>query len=134
MNMQIIYDSVHGRTKTVASKFAHKVQNVHDAKIDSDVVLFICPTYGDEELPHDMEDFLLSLAPDSRHYVVCETGNYYGYDDFQFGASKIIEGHLNHLGWKKFYPSYSLDALPTIDWEPFDEWKRGLENALQNHR
>lgn len=134
MKIKIIYDSMHGKTKTVAMKFSCEIQHVKSAKIDADVVLFICPTYGDEELPHDMEDFLLNLKPEKRYYVVCETGNYYGYDDFRFGASKIIEGHLNNLGWEKFYPSFSLDSLPTIDWEPFEEWKKGLQNALQNKR
>lgn len=128
--MQVIYDSNHGRTKLIAQKFMCEVTHVTESQIWADVVVFICPTYGDEELPHAMEDFLTNIQIESKNYVVCETGNYYGYDDFQFGASRIIEGYLNGLGWKKFYPSFSVDALPTIDWEPFDIWKRGLENEL----
>ena len=130
MKMQVIYDSNHGRTKMVAQKFNCDVSHVAEAKLWADVIVFICPTYGDEELPHAMEDFLTNLEIKNKKYVVCETGNYYGYDDFQFGASKIIEGCLDALNWKKFYPSFSVDALPTIDWEPFYEWKRGLENEL----
>ena len=130
MKMQVIYDSNHGCTKKVASKFTCDVKHVKEAIIWADVVLFLCPTYGDEELPHDMEDFLLSMTEKNRKYVVCELGNYYGYDDFQFGASTIIEGCLNNLGWQKFYSSYSMDSLPTIDWEPFLKWKKSLEEYM----
>lgn len=132
MNIQLIYDSPHGKTKFVSSKFNCECVSAKNAVIWADIVLFLCPTYGDEELPHEMEDFLLSLKIRNKSYVVCELGNYYGYDDFTFGAKKIIEEHLNSLGWDKFYNGISLDSLPKIDWDCFFKWKKGLDHALQN--
>jgi len=128
--MQVIYDSNHGRTKTVTQGFMCEVKHVSEARIWADVVVFICPTYGDEELPHDMEDFLTNIKLENKSYVICETGNYFGYEDFQFGPAKIIEGYLKKLNWKKFYHTFSLDSLPLIDWETFYDWKKGLENEL----
>ena len=61
MSIQLIYDSPHGKTKFVSSKFNCECFSAEDAVIWADIVLFLCPTYGDEELPHEMEDLLLSL-------------------------------------------------------------------------
>lgn len=132
MGLQVLYDSKHGHTRKVAELFpcSHHVKK--SVILNEKITLFICPTYGDEELPLDMEKYLCELTETNRFYVICELGNYYGYDDFEFGAIKIIEYHLKKLGWNKFYPSFSFDSLPIMDWEPFLKWKERLENAIQN--
>ena len=134
MKIQVVYDSNHGKSKTVAQKFNFDVKHVNDFELWADIVLFICPTYGDEELPSNMEKFLINLKTENKLYVICELGNYYGYDDFEFGAKKIIEQSLNKLNWKKFHNGLSLDSMPNIDWNVFDVWKEGLENVLRNVR
>lgn len=133
MIAQVVYDTLHGKSEKVASKFNFEVSNCKNAILFADVVIFICPTYGDEELPHMMEDYLLSINSNPRYFVVCELGNYYGYDDFTFGAKKIIESYLINIGWKKFFKGLSLDSIPTIDWQIFFKWKEELEYALQNN-
>lgn len=133
MKIQIIYDSKKGHTKKATSYFKYEIQHVLNAKIWADVVLFLCPTYGDEELPEDMENFIINLKIKNKLFVICELGNYYGYDTFEFGAKKIIKNKLKTLGWKQFYKNYSLDSFPKINnFENFNKWKCGLENALQN--
>lgn len=131
--MKTIYASKHGHSKKVAQRFGE----CHDAEthplLDEDVILFICPTYGDEELPLTMENFLCSIIDTEKMFVICELGNYYGYDDFNFGALRIIESHLENLGWREFFPSISLDSMPSIDWETFENWKVKLHHALQNN-
>ena len=72
-----------------------------------------------------------NLKIKNRQYVICELGNYYGYDDFQFGAMKIIKKHLESLGWEEAFPGVSLDSLPVIDWDVFNQWKENLDNAIQ---
>lgn len=132
--MKTIYASKHGRSKKVAQRF----DNNHNAEtypaLDEDVILFVCPTYGDEELPPAMEQFLMSIKEQDKQYVICELGNYYGYDDFRFGALKIIDAHLKNLGWREFFPALSLDSMPYIDWDTFNRWKEELDHALQRHR
>lgn len=133
MTIQIVYDSNHGKTKSVVNQFVFvKNKADEDFKIWADIVLFMCPTYGDEELPHAMEDFLTNLTVENKSYVICELGNYYGYDDFEFGSKKIIEYNLKNLKWTKFYKGLSLDSMPNVDWKTFNKWKEGLENALQD--
>lgn len=132
MNIQVIYDSNHGKSKIVAHKFNYDVKHISDFKLWADIILFVCPTYGDEELPLNMEKFLINLKTKNKLYVICELGNYYGYDDFEFGAKKIIEQTLIKLNWKNFHNNLSLDSMPTVDWNVFDVWKEGFENALRN--
>lgn len=131
--MKTIYASKHGHSKSVAKKF----KDCHDVKdnppLNSNIILFICPTYGDEELPLEMEEFICSIKEKRKLFVICELGNYYGYDSFNFGAKKILKSYLEELGWIEFFPSLSLDSMPQIDWETFERWKKELENALQNH-
>jgi len=132
-NAQVLYDSVSNNTKKLLPYFDYPCEKVSSkTKLLSDLVVFICPTYGDEELPHSMEDFLINLKVKNKNYVVCELGNYYGFDDFSFGAKKIIEQKLLNLGWKKFYNSLSLDSVPKINWNSFFSWKTNLDYAIQN--
>lgn len=132
MNIQIIYDSNHGHGKKVAESFNQKIYHVNDIfEIYEDFVVFICPTYGDEELPESMEKFMLNLKTKNKFYSICELGNYYGYDDFKFGSAKIIEHFLIKLDWKSFYKNFSMDSLPNLNWECFNEWKKGFYDDLQ---
>ena len=129
--MKTIYTSKHGHSKKVAQRFGLCYDSSTFPSLDEDITLFICPTYGDEELPPAMENFLCSITCTKKLFVICELGNYYGYDDFRFGALKIIDAHLKSLGWNEFFPALSLDSMPSIDWTTFENWKRELCHALQ---
>lgn len=134
MEMQIIYDSNKQTAKNIALTFSGEIKSAKEnPEIWADVTLFICPTYGDEELPHDMEDFLLKLNVKNKLFVICEIGNYYGYDDFTFGAKEVIQRYLQSLGWKKFYSGISLDVIPVIRWNVLNTWKDKLYENLRNH-
>lgn len=132
MNVQVIYASNHGKTKQVADKFTQAENAENCTSLHGDVVIFLCPTYGDEELPFAMEDFLIKHTNRNKQYVICELGNYYGYDDFQFGARSIIEKILIQRGWLCFYKNLSLDSMPQIDWNVFYKWKEGLDDVLRS--
>lgn len=134
MKTAIIYYSKSGRTKKVANKF-----NLDKFRIpkeipneDYDLYIFLCPTYGDEELPLPMEDFLINLKLKNKKYCVCELGNYYGYDDYEFGAYKLIKFMLNKLNWQEFYNPLSLDSMPNINWKSFDCWITNLNIKINN--
>jgi len=143
MKIAILYGTTHGRTKKIVKKlpdflnFKYDVFNVKEIDsnkflLDYDLFFFISPTYGDEELQDDIENFLQKLKDDltSKEYIIMETGNYYGYDDFEFGAKKIIEYHLQGLNAKEYYCSLSLDTLPKIDWDLLAEWSNGLNKRI----
>jgi flavodoxin len=129
MGISLIYDTNHNRTKAVVDrlpfwfKFPYTVSHISVADL-SDLVIIFCPTYGDEELPLGMEDFLLELRVSPKKFVICELGNYYGYDNYQFGALKIIKGHLMGLGWEEFFKPLSLDSLPQVNWEALEKWAK----------
>lgn len=128
----IVYASRHGHSARVAKDIGwHHVFNAKDNPDLKcfDIILFVCPTYGDGELPPAMENYLLTLNG-RKKYAICELGHYHGYENLQFGAATIIERHLDALGWQKFAPTLSLDAQPHIDWDNLRPWKEELEQCL----
>ena len=135
MSPVIIYNSRHGHTKHVVDYLGFLAHDVKNGQIPlGDFVIVLCPTYGDEELPLAMEEYLLGLSITGKRYALCELGNYYGYEDCQFGAAKIIRYCLSRLEWVEPFRPLSLDSLPVIDWDSLKEWKDGLCEFLQRER
>lgn len=135
MKALILYGSNHGSTKRIVEKlidylkFPFDIINVKDFTDyellkQYNLLLFFAPTYGDEELQQDMEDFLVAFPYSlSNHQVaVCEIGNYEGYDLFSFGASKIMDYHMEKLNAHEIVPSLSMDSLPKKDWNILERW------------
>jgi len=134
MNAAILYASTHGRTRrAVAEAVQHlrlkaDVFNVAEtapsAVADYPLLLVFCPTYGDEELQDDMEDFLANFHLDlsGRFFAICELGSYYGYDDFSFGAMRIIRKKLLDLGGRELCEPLSLDSFPRTNWIHLLDW------------
>lgn len=87
-------------------------------------IIIVCPTYGDEELPFEMEDFLLNLKTIKKSFAVCELGNFFGHEK-EFGAANIIRFELEKRKWKCL-DSLSLDSVPEIDWISLKKWKKKL--------
>ena len=131
MKIQVIYSSINGKTKQIAAHFENCENILKNPNIDCNVLIVICPTYGDEELPLEMEDYLLNLKiKKMKFFVICETGNYYGYDDFTFGAGIILKNYFKNLGFEEFHPMLSLDSIPKIDWDIFFKWKKELYEKI----
>lgn len=143
IEVALVYGSTRGNTRKVAERLrdalTHPVtliraDELHDAKqLNSfTVVLFFASTWGDGELQQDMESLLLRmpLRLDGKRYAVCELGNYYGYDDFEFGALRILQHFLNASGGIELLPPFSMDSLPTKDWLGLQRWTAELEQAL----
>jgi flavodoxin len=127
LNTVTLYTSVHGHSREVAYQLPNPIKVIPSLKIDDfNMFIFVCPTYGDEELPLTMEEFLLEITNTNKYFTVCELGNYYGYEDFQFGSRKIISHFLQSRGWEMIFPGLSLDSMPKIDWPVFNEWKKEL--------
>ncbi len=99
---------------------------------DYDLVILVVATYGDQEVQDNMESFITSVrsAWAAKPYVVCELGNYYGYDDYTFGSGAIIDGYLQQQGAIRKWALASIDTLPQIDWKAVDKWIDRLNNAL----
>lgn len=97
-----------------------------------DLALWVIATYGDQELLDHVEDFLVTRAPElsGARYSICELGNYYGYDDFEFGAKQITETRLRELGCHEFCPGASVDSLPILDWRAVNAWCRQITANL----
>jgi flavodoxin len=140
MNVALLYATTFGHTKRVLTRFrmqidipgeAFQVPILSSAIESYDSFIFFCPTYGDEELHPDFEKFLVNLSLRNKTYALCELGNYYGYDDLQFGPARIIRPYLAKLGWQEFCPLLSLDSLPKINWPALDEWISIMKIAIK---
>jgi flavodoxin len=135
MNSVLLYASRHGRTRKVAAEAAEhlsprpEVFQVRELEgLDFlgayELFLFFCPTYGDEELQEDLEYFFLrgDLNLAGKHYAICELGSYYGYDDFSFGAMRILRKLLREKKALELCQPLSLDSFPRthsghlLDW------------------
>jgi len=142
-NIVILYGSSYGTTKKIVRKVSDKLNinsifNIKNFKKEQlnqyKLLIFFCPTYGDEELQIDMEIFFQSLETslENKYFLICETGNYYGYDSFELGAKKILLYELEYRQCIQFYKNLSLDTLPRIDWNSLEEWIKGLKGYLND--
>lgn len=113
-------------------------QNISDAAVSPsavtsfDMVFFLTATYGDQELNDAVEEFVLRMDTDLSKvkYLVCEVGNYYGYDDYTFGSGMIIERFLDGRKAKRVMKTNSVDSLPRIDWKQVDAWIELLNQKI----
>ena len=132
----IVYTSLHGHTRNAVSKIS-EITAFDCAYIKPDltkfeIVLFFCPTYGDEELPSAMENFLEEITVSNKHYSICELGNYFGFEEESFGILPIFRNKLNSLNWKEFFKPLSLDSLPDVEWDVLECWKKDLYAAIKH--
>lgn len=145
MKTALLYGSSNGRTRKAVNetlKWLSMKPDVFDVKdltstehfSGYDLLMFFSPTYGDEELQPDMEKFIrdFSLDMSGKQFVICELGNYYGYEDFSFGAMPIIRRHLLELGGKEMCSPLSLDAMPRVEWGQLRRWVEYVNSNLNN--
>ena len=94
--------------------------------------IFLTPTVGNEELSEPFEALFDQKWVDfsDTFYAICELGNYYGFELFEYGAAKILHQLIRARGGKEFYRTLSLDTLPMIDWDLFNAWAEGLRDSL----
>jgi flavodoxin len=146
MKTALLYGSSHGKTrKVIAEVLKHLAvkPDVFDVKegidlqrlAEYDLLAFFCPTYGDEELQDDFENFLVGFDLDltGKQFVICELGNYYGYDDFSFGALHIIRRRLLELNGRELCEPLSLDSFPRTHWGHLSDWVNHLNEKLHEH-
>ena len=81
-NIVILYGSTYGTTKRIVKKVSkdlnistfYDVKKLKDHSILKDFILliFFCPTYGDEELQEDIEQFLLEFkkSPKNKYFLI----------------------------------------------------------------
>jgi flavodoxin len=97
--------------------------------LDFDYFIFVCPTYGDEELEADMERFLISSdwkIHFGRFFSVCELGLYRGYLETNQGAGVIISKYLQSKGLIMHKNILSVDSIPLEDYTLIKTWSQGL--------
>lgn len=89
-----------------------------------DLIFIVVSNIGDEELPQPMEDYLFNLRILNKKYVVCELGNYFGFENY-CGCKSVVIKLLDFLGWTKL-ADISLDSLPTLDEDGLIKWLETL--------
>ncbi len=147
MKAALLYASSHGHTRRVVHEVLRHLRiqaTVYDVRAAPpgpgqlqgyDLLAFFCPTYGDEELQENMETFLVGLELDlsGKYFVICELGNYIGYDDFSLGAMRILRRRLSELGGLELCDPLSLDSYPKIPWDHLRRWVEYLNASLDAH-
>jgi len=93
-----------------------------------DIIIFVVSNVGDEELCQPMEDYICSIKLKNKSFLICELGNYFGFEEY-IGCKKIVEKLLEELKWKKI-SDISLDSLPIIDLNSLEKWIYKILNLL----
>jgi flavodoxin len=138
MKTAILYASTHGKTRKVVVEAKQHLavsvdvfnvaesENIQSARLE---------TY-DQELQDDMEDFLrtFDLNLTGNFFAICELGSYYGYDDFAFGALRLIRQHLLKLNGQELCEPLSLDSFPRVHWRHLLDWIDYLNGKLNEQR
>jgi flavodoxin len=144
MKALVIFGSTRGNTRLVATRLPERlhfdvdvlaVNLLHDVSMlrQYDLLLFLASTWGDGELQVDMEQFFVRhhINLSGKHYAICELGNYYGYDDFEFGALRIMQNQLQQWGGHEFVEPFCMDSLPRKDWDGLQRWCNLLNRAVK---
>jgi flavodoxin len=140
MTIQLIYASRGSSAKRVAESISEnircecKILCVNNIEIFAqnlifDYLIVVCPTYGDEELESDMEDFLLKSNWDlhlNKKFSVCELGLYRGYKEINQGAGRIISNFLESKGLCIRGNILSVDSIPLEDFTLIEKWSKNL--------
>src|SRR3569832_205455 len=135
MKSLVIYGSTLGNTRLVVKRLPEllkfsvdivDVKTLADSQVfhEYDLLLFFSSTWGDGELQADMESFLVreALRLDGKPYAICELGNYYGYDDFNFSTKHIQQKKQETARNNKQVEPFSMDSLPYKDWVGLSRW------------
>lgn len=126
-----IFFSSKGRTATDVATTIQEILKIESGNVvnlsiddhraedfDFDLAIFICPTYGDEELEARFENFLIQsnwLCHQNKKFAVIELGLYRGYDFVNLGSARIIQQYLEANQLKLSIPVLSLDSVPTYN-------------------
>lgn len=97
-----------------------------------ELVIFLVATYGDQELHEKFEDFITSIDFDltGKNFVICELGNYYGYEDYRFGSADILRAELTKRNATELCNGLSMDTLPQLDWRALKNWAPLINNNI----
>lgn len=99
--------------------------NINARDLDFSLLILICPTYGDEELESDMEQFLINsdwTGHEGKYFAVCELGLYRGYLETAQGAGSIITNFLKSKGLLLRKKVLSVDSIPLEDFSLIKIW------------
>jgi flavodoxin len=143
MKALVLYGSTWNNTRSVVNRLPQllafpidivDVKTVKDASIFGgyDLLIFFASTAGDQELQADMEQFLARqvIELDSKPYAICELGNYFGYDDFDFGAERILSYFLHAGNGCEVIPPFAMDSFPRKDWSGLARWCNLLNKTV----
>jgi flavodoxin len=143
MRILLLFSSRFGRTRKVVGTalplLAVKPDVVEitsqldpDVLLHYDILLLFTPTYGDEELHDVMEDFLrrIDRPLTGLRFAICELGNYGGYDDFSFGAMRIVRQRLLERNATELGSHLSLDSMPRLDEAQLARWIRDVNQRV----
>jgi hypothetical protein len=86
-------------------------------------LVIVTPNHGDAEVQEDVENFLVARGQEVQQWVVLEIGNYYGFDDWGYGARDRIALFMKKNGkGDEALLGGGIDTLPMIDWATLDRW------------
>lgn len=96
------------------------------------LIIFVFSNCGDEELHPILEEYLINLRVKNKKYILCELGNYFGFEMDCFGCKIVVQKLLKDLGWVELN-NVSIDSFPDLDLTSFNEWVKVLDEILSKN-
>lgn len=130
-NIAVIHNKKTGNNfivgKMIAENFNCDILSAEDNPSINiyDIIFFVISNIGDEELCQPMEDYIYNLKIRNKKFLVCELGNYFGFESY-IGCKKIVFNLLDKLNWEKI-SDISIDSLPTVDFNSLKNWIKEIK-------
>lgn len=122
----LLYNSKkNNNSRIVAKKIKEKIENsvlveAENAELKEFQFIFIITSnVGDEEIPKNIENYILKTKIKNKNYFLCELGNYLGLN--YSGCGEIIQKILKEKKWK-MESKISLDSFPDLETEKIEKW------------
>ena len=91
-----------------------------DAELEKFKFIFIITSnIGDEEIPKNIENYILKTKTKNKNYFLCELGNYLGLN--YSGCGSVIKKILEKKEWK-IKNKILLDSFPELEINKLNKW------------
>lgn len=134
-NIALLYNSKkNNNSKKIAQQIKKQIKNsiiieAEKAELkEFEFIFIIVSNIGDEEIPKNIENYILKTKIKNKNYFLCELGNYLGLD--YSGCGIVIEKILDKKDWK-IKSRIFLDSFPELEMKKLEKWIEKCKKIIE---
>lgn len=123
-------------SKKVAKEIKKRIERCHlfEAKNANlkkfQFIFIIAPNVGDEEIPENIENYIIKTKTQNKNYFLCELGNYLGLD--YKGCGDNIQEILKIKKWE-MKSKILLDSFPEPRMKEIAKWIKECKKIIKKY-